>query len=169
MVGVAAAATFSGLCVVAGVRARSLLRALAPPALALLIERASRDSGDPSPPPALILAEIDGDRRGALTAMGLLVARFRALLRIALAAGTGSAMLVLATDLGRNLQQASLAACACFGLGGLAAVVLAQLGHAARGDCRRFRDQWNQRQREAARTLEPISAAAEWTDPGGAR
>jgi hypothetical protein len=90
--------------------------------------------------------------------MELLLLRFRAAARIALAAGTGSGLWALAGELGQSLTRAALSAGACFALGALAAGVIAQLGHSARRQCRQFRDAWQQRVRESSRAPKPPDA-----------
>jgi hypothetical protein len=165
LLAVAVASVFGGICIAVGVRARFALKALGPPGPAPLVERAREQAGDTAP--ELVRAEIESCWRGAMVAMDLLLLRFRSAARIALAAGAGSGLVALSSELGQNLTRATLGACACFAVGALAAGMVAQLGHAARLDRQRFRDAWQTQVRESARVVG--SRRGEWPDPGGAR
>jgi len=81
LLAVIVAALFAALSVGAAIHARSAVRRLGPPETSLLIAQASEESGAPEPSPALILAEIAGERRGAFAAMDLLLLRFRSAAR----------------------------------------------------------------------------------------
>jgi hypothetical protein len=152
LLSVACAAAVAVACVAVGIRARARLRALAPPSLELLLSRAS-EAAQAAAAPELVLAEIDVDRRSALTGMELSLLALRASARVALAAGTACALVALASELGRDAQRATLMAACCFALGGLATAWVAQLGQMARADFKRFRDDWNRRLREAKSRL----------------
>jgi hypothetical protein len=164
---VAAAALVAAASVTIGARARAALHGLAPPSLAALLERTREAVGDAEAASPWVLAEVASERRGALSAMVLLLLRVRSVARISLASGTATALLALADGLGRGPLQALPAALLCFTLGGGSALILAWLGRSARDDWQRFRDQWNQREREVG-ALARKTGSGEWTHPGAA-
>ncbi len=148
-----AALVGSASCVLLGARARARLLECAPPKADELLDRARAESGRSAATAAELGAEMELLARDASARMAVLSLRSRLLSRVALALGTGSAVLALGGALGGEIRRGLALAAGCFLSGVTAALLCAELGRSASVLRARFRDGWNARRSEVRQRL----------------